>query len=347
MGNSEKGTTNLEQNILEQGKIAWQNYLNSNGLSEVPAAAIDATTVCDWGECPACYFMEDEGKRLPKQHIKSSTVQSWIKIFQESNVIPEQIWIAGGEPTLNQDLPEIIKTLKKGGVPYIALITNGFNLNDPDYVKTILNSGVDEIAITVNGANSNVHNLMTAPNHHPAWVGIPDGRLEELIQEDRLPFVDMNNFDRAYAGLLTVCQQSVETGTQVTVGINLNMNQAADLESLVNKIIEDGGRLDTVWLQSMQDSTRATFTEAGNRSFEWQKPTKDMVKAYLEQSKRLLQEGKIKFAAIIDPLPEDIVHDLDLHNNPAYQDLEGNPIYQPSDTPSVGVTGTFRENVLK
>lgn len=56
------------------------------------------------------------------------------------------VQITGGEPTLRNNLIDIVKTLKKGGIDDIGMSTNGSNMN-PKYAKSLVDAGISDIHI--------------------------------------------------------------------------------------------------------------------------------------------------------------------------------------------------------
>ena len=67
----------------------------------------------------------------------------------------------GGEPTLREDLPELLLYAQKKGM-VTGLITNGRKLKDKAYVKTLEEAGLDFVQITLESHVPKVHDLMTA-----------------------------------------------------------------------------------------------------------------------------------------------------------------------------------------
>lgn len=56
------------------------------------------------------------------------------------------IQLTGGEPTLRNDLIEIVETLKNSGISDIGITTNGSLIN-PDYAQKLLTAGITDIHI--------------------------------------------------------------------------------------------------------------------------------------------------------------------------------------------------------
>lgn len=69
----------------------------------------------------------------------------------------------GGEPTLREDLPELLVYAQGKGI-VTGLITNGRRLKDKAYVETLEKSGLDFVQITLESHKPAVHDKMTAQN---------------------------------------------------------------------------------------------------------------------------------------------------------------------------------------
>jgi radical SAM protein with 4Fe4S-binding SPASM domain len=67
----------------------------------------------------------------------------------------------GGEPTLREDLPELLQYAQNKGM-VTGLITNGRKLKDKEYVKTLEKAGLDFAQVTLESHKPKTHDLMTA-----------------------------------------------------------------------------------------------------------------------------------------------------------------------------------------
>ncbi|MEW5827273.1 MAG: PqqD family peptide modification chaperone [Chloroflexota bacterium] len=72
--------------------------------------------------------------------------------------IPHVVF-TGGEPTLRNDLPELIAHAEANG-QITGLNTNARRLSDPKFVETLVAAGLDHVQITVESADADVHNKM-------------------------------------------------------------------------------------------------------------------------------------------------------------------------------------------
>lgn len=62
------------------------------------------------------------------------------------------IELTGGEPTLREDLPEIIKTIKKTKNK-ASIFTNGVRTADKDYLNKLVEAGLDEVILSFDSLN--------------------------------------------------------------------------------------------------------------------------------------------------------------------------------------------------
>jgi radical SAM protein with 4Fe4S-binding SPASM domain len=89
------------------------------------------------------------------------TTDQWKLVIDKLNEVGVFILtFTGGEPTLRQDLPELLQYAQNKGM-VTGLITNGRRLKDKDYVDTLEKSGLDFVQITLESYKPQVHDAMT------------------------------------------------------------------------------------------------------------------------------------------------------------------------------------------
>jgi radical SAM protein with 4Fe4S-binding SPASM domain len=71
------------------------------------------------------------------------------------------IVFTGGEPTLREDLPELIAYAEQKGI-ITGLNTNGRKLKDPTFVARLVDAGLDHVQITLESHLSEIHDGMVA-----------------------------------------------------------------------------------------------------------------------------------------------------------------------------------------
>ncbi len=90
------------------------------------------------------------------------TTEEWKKVIDRLNYIGVFITtFTGGEPTLREDLPELLLHAQNKGL-VTGLITNGRRLKDRAYVKTLEKTGLDFVQVTLESHRPEIHDLITA-----------------------------------------------------------------------------------------------------------------------------------------------------------------------------------------
>ncbi len=70
------------------------------------------------------------------------------------------VTFTGGEPTLRDDLPELLRYAQQKGI-VTGLITNGRRLKDASFVEVLENSGLDFVQVTLESRKPAIHDVMT------------------------------------------------------------------------------------------------------------------------------------------------------------------------------------------
>jgi radical SAM protein with 4Fe4S-binding SPASM domain len=81
------------------------------------------------------------------------------------------IVFTGGEPTLRDDLPELVAYAESKG-QITGLNTNGRRLSNRDYVQKLVQAGLDHVQVTLESHDPAIHNQMVGAhgaNAHSAW----------------------------------------------------------------------------------------------------------------------------------------------------------------------------------
>jgi radical SAM protein with 4Fe4S-binding SPASM domain len=105
-----------------------------------------------------------EGSGLALSHIEGGrdelSTDNWKRILDKAWElgIPHIIF-TGGEPTLRDDLTELVAHAEKNG-QITGLNTNARRLSDPRYVENLVAAGLDHVQITVESNDAGVHDLM-------------------------------------------------------------------------------------------------------------------------------------------------------------------------------------------
>ena len=104
-------------------------------------------------DCAHCY------NERPRDYPELST-KTWHQILDRlwEIGIPHVVF-TGGEPTLREDLPELIAHAEQNG-QITGINTNGRRLSDREYLENLVKSGLDHVQITIESHDSNIHDSM-------------------------------------------------------------------------------------------------------------------------------------------------------------------------------------------
>jgi len=104
--------------------------------------------------CPVC-FASSGGRRNPDPDL--ATIRRKLKKVLDA-CGPAPLQLSGGEPTVRDELPEIVSLAKGLGFPHVQINTNGFRIaNHPDYLQRLVQAGTDLIYLQFDGVSDTVY----------------------------------------------------------------------------------------------------------------------------------------------------------------------------------------------
>lgn len=116
-------------------------------------AILEVASGCDLG-CPVCYADspsaggDEPSLELIDAWYRATTVQS----------AGCNIQLSGGEPTIRDDLPDIVAMGQAHGFAFIQINTNGLRLaRDPDFVRSLAQAGLSSIFLQFDGAEDSAY----------------------------------------------------------------------------------------------------------------------------------------------------------------------------------------------
>lgn len=125
--------------------------LCSDHRQDTCCVLLEVTERCNL-KCSFCFA--DSGKTAPDPSF--GMIKWWLKHLVEMG--RPFIHLSGGEPTVRDDLPEIIAMAKEMGFPYIQLNTNGMRLaEDLEYVKTLKEAGLSSVFMQFDGTKDEIY----------------------------------------------------------------------------------------------------------------------------------------------------------------------------------------------
>ena len=126
-----------------------------NHLQTACCVLIDVTDRCDQN-CAVCFASASPDKK--KEPNISEIRQKYEELIRMSEARKFNIQISGGEPTVRDDLPEIVKMAKDMGFEYVQLNTNGKKIGaDEEYAHTLKQAGVDAVFMQFDGMDDAVY----------------------------------------------------------------------------------------------------------------------------------------------------------------------------------------------
>ena len=119
-----------------------------NHVSTTVMAVIDVTNECDL-RCPICFANASKPPDLYKPSLE--TIHNMLKHLKKQELPPLAVMFAGGEPTVRDDIVEIVKMAHELKF-MILLATNGIRMSkDPKLVKDLKKAGLNIVYLQFDG----------------------------------------------------------------------------------------------------------------------------------------------------------------------------------------------------
>ena len=125
-----------------------------NHAKDITTAALMTTNICDVN-CPICFTKDSRQARyMPSNDELLSIAENYRDTYSADHPIE----LCGGEPTVRDDLPELVKGLKELGFDHIQLNTNGIRIaDDIDFLKSLKKSGLSVVYLGFDGTDENIY----------------------------------------------------------------------------------------------------------------------------------------------------------------------------------------------
>jgi uncharacterized radical SAM superfamily Fe-S cluster-containing enzyme len=116
-------------------------------------AILEVTARCNL-RCPICFAAASA--RSGSDPDLKQIERMLLAILEKGAACPLQL--SGGEPTLRDDLPQIVALAKKAGFDHIQINTNGIRLaQDHDYGKALKDAGVTDFFLQFDGLDDEIY----------------------------------------------------------------------------------------------------------------------------------------------------------------------------------------------
>ena len=123
---------------------------------------IEITSRCNLG-CPICFASAGEGVN---DDPSVERIEEWLDMLLSSGG-PFNLQISGGEPTVRDDLADIMRLAKRKGFYFLQLNTNGLRLaEESGYAKSLREAGLDCVYLQFDGVSDSPY---IALRGRPLW----------------------------------------------------------------------------------------------------------------------------------------------------------------------------------
>jgi uncharacterized radical SAM superfamily Fe-S cluster-containing enzyme len=147
-----------------QNTVAEDNCPASCGLcnyhhSQTLLANIDVTNRCNlncdfcFANARACGFIYEPD--FPE-------IVKMLQLLRDEKPVPAPaVQFSGGEPTLRDDLPEIVRTAKAMGFPQVQIATNGIRIaKEPEFAQKLKDAGLNTVYLHFDGVTKETNSIL-------------------------------------------------------------------------------------------------------------------------------------------------------------------------------------------
>jgi len=146
-----------------------------NHVSTTVMAVIDVTNECDL-RCPICFANASKPSDLYRPTLE--TIRKMLMFLKKQELPPLAVMFAGGEPTVREDIVEIVKMAHDLKF-MILLATNGIRMSqDPELVKNLKKAGLNIVYLQFDGLTDEPYEKLRNAKLLPQKM-----RLVELCRE--------------------------------------------------------------------------------------------------------------------------------------------------------------------
>jgi len=204
-----KVTGNGSDNVEIKSWLSPEDQLYDKHRSQTVLTNLMLTNRCNL-RCSYCFMNAGEAGYIYEPSLEQ--LREMMKKVREEKPVPSKaLQLTGGEPTVRDDLFEIIKMAKDLGFSHIQLNTNGIKLAESaDYCREIMEAGVKTIYLSFDGISKETNPWIE--NNKRAVENLRKGGITSIIL---VPVVMHRNLGEL-AGIVRYAMENVD----VIRGIN-------------------------------------------------------------------------------------------------------------------------------
>jgi uncharacterized radical SAM superfamily Fe-S cluster-containing enzyme len=150
-----KGIEN-PQNTAAAGTCPTACGLCNNHHSQTLLANIDLTNRCNL-DCEFCFANARACGFIYEPDI--TDVEKMLRVLRDEKPVPAPaVQFSGGEPTMREDLPKIIRMAKSMGFPQVQIASNGVRISkDPAYAQELKDAGLSTVYLHFDGVSKDTN----------------------------------------------------------------------------------------------------------------------------------------------------------------------------------------------
>ena len=119
---------------------------------------IDVTNRCNL-RCPIC-FANAAAAGYIYGPTKEEIFAMIDNLVANRPVSTKALQFSGGEPTLREDLPELVRRVHEAGIPHVEVNTNGVRIaNSLEYARSLVEAGVNTFYLQFDGVRSETYHI--------------------------------------------------------------------------------------------------------------------------------------------------------------------------------------------
>jgi len=166
------------QNIAPPESCPSSCGLCNNHHSQTLLANIDLTNRCNL-DCDFCFANARACGFIYEPDFED--IVKMMTVLREEKPVPAPaVQFSGGEPTMRDDLVEIIKKAKEMGFPQVQIASNGIRIaNEPGYAQQIKDSGLNTVYLHFDGVSPTTNPMLKI--HEKAIENLKNVRLGVVL----------------------------------------------------------------------------------------------------------------------------------------------------------------------